>query len=91
MWLGGGGHTEALLKAGARVIGLDQDPDALEFAGARLESFGELFTPVRSSFGRVREVLDDLGIADRPPRMDDRANTRLCGCIHAVPEREERV
>ena len=61
--LGGGGHTEALLDAGARVIGLDQDPDALEFAGARLESFGELFTPVRSSFGRVREVLDDLGIA----------------------------
>src|SRR5437879_5085883 len=34
--LGGGGHTAALLAAGARVIGLDQDPEALEFAQRRL-------------------------------------------------------
>ena len=30
--LGGGGHAEALLDAGARVIGLDQDPSALRAA-----------------------------------------------------------
>jgi len=26
--LGGGGHSEAFLRAGARVIGIDQDPEA---------------------------------------------------------------
>ena len=26
---GGGGHTEALLAAGARVVALDKDPEAL--------------------------------------------------------------
>jgi 2-polyprenyl-3-methyl-5-hydroxy-6-metoxy-1,4-benzoquinol methylase len=29
---GGGGHTGAILRAGADVVALDQDPDALAFA-----------------------------------------------------------
>ncbi|HSI16080.1 MAG TPA: 16S rRNA (cytosine(1402)-N(4))-methyltransferase RsmH [Chthoniobacter sp.] len=61
--LGGGGHTAALLAAGARVIGLDQDPEALEFAGRKLTEFGDRFTPVHSSFAKAGEVLDRLGIA----------------------------
>lgn len=60
--LGGGGHTEAFLRAGARVIGLDQDPQALAFAGERLAGYGEQFTPVRSNFEEVGTVLDRLGI-----------------------------
>ena len=38
--LGGGGHTEAFLKAGAQVIGLDQDWRlilAARYAGARIQ------------------------------------------------------
>jgi len=61
--LGGGGHTAALLAAGARVIGLDQDPEALRFAEKRLVEFGEQFSAVHSSFTKVGEVLDGLGIA----------------------------
>src|SRR5436190_21291811 len=34
--LGGGGHTMALLAAGAQVIGIDHDPEALSFASRRL-------------------------------------------------------
>ncbi|HZJ54191.1 MAG TPA: 16S rRNA (cytosine(1402)-N(4))-methyltransferase, partial [Myxococcaceae bacterium] len=34
--LGGGGHAEALLAAGAEVIGVDRDPSALAAARARL-------------------------------------------------------
>jgi 16S rRNA (cytosine1402-N4)-methyltransferase len=64
--LGGGGHTEALLASGARVIGLDQDPDAIAWASERLVGVGEQFQAVRSSFARVSEVLDQLGI----PRID---------------------
>ena len=61
--LGGGGHTAALLARGARVIGLDQDADAIAFATARLGDADENFRAVRSSFALVGEVLDGLGIA----------------------------
>ncbi len=60
--LGGGGHSAALLAAGARVIGVDQDPEALAFAEARLGDGGENFRTVRSNFARIGEALDALGI-----------------------------
>jgi len=60
--LGGGGHTEALLEAGARVIGLDQDPQALAFARERLARFGDRFQAVRANFETVSAVLDGLGV-----------------------------
>jgi 16S rRNA (cytosine1402-N4)-methyltransferase len=60
--LGGGGHAAALLAAGARVIGLDQDRDAIAEATARLAGAGREFKAVRSNFSQVDEVLDDLGI-----------------------------
>ena len=59
---GGGGHTEAILQAGADVLALDQDPDALEFAGARLTNFGSRVTLQRANFREAGEVLDRLGI-----------------------------
>ena len=61
--IGGGGHAAALMAAGARVIGLDQDAEALDHAVRRLAEFGDLFQPVRSSFAEAVEVLDGLGIA----------------------------
>ncbi len=60
--LGGGGHTAALLAAGARVIGLDQDPEALAFAEKRLAEFGDRFTGLHTSFARGGEALDRLAI-----------------------------
>ena len=36
--LGDGGHTQAILEKGASVIAIDQDPQALERASARLQS-----------------------------------------------------
>jgi 16S rRNA (cytosine1402-N4)-methyltransferase len=63
--LGGGGHAQALLEAGARVIGLDQDPEALDFAKEkRLHRFGESFQPVRANFARLAAVLDELGVPE---------------------------
>ena len=60
--LGGGGHSERLLQAGARVIGLDQDESALRCATERLRSYGEAFHPVRANFRDLGSVLDDLGV-----------------------------
>lgn len=61
--LGGGGHTEALLEAGAAVIGLDQDPQALEFAQKRLGRFGERFIAAHANFSDVPSVLSRLGVS----------------------------
>lgn len=72
--LGGGGHTEALLAAGATVYGIDRDADALRFAGQRLAAFPG-FHPVQGNFhdmkallsaqgvGQVQGVLLDLGVS----------------------------
>ena len=60
---GGGGHTEAILLTGADVLALDQDPDALAFAAARLTKFGDRVTFRRANFREAARVLDELGIA----------------------------
>ncbi|MBE9528196.1 MAG: 16S rRNA (cytosine(1402)-N(4))-methyltransferase RsmH [Proteobacteria bacterium] len=64
--LGGGGHAEELLKASApdgRVIGIDQDSDAVEASEKKLKVYGDRVTIVRESFTAMRTVLDSLGIA----------------------------
>jgi len=60
---GGGGHTEAILRTGADVLALDQDPDAIEFAKARLTSFAGRVTLRRANFREAGAVLDQLSIA----------------------------
>jgi 16S rRNA (cytosine1402-N4)-methyltransferase len=60
--LGGGGHTEALLQAGATVVAIDQDPEALAHCAERLSVYGERFRPVQASYHEVASVLDQLGI-----------------------------
>jgi 16S rRNA (cytosine1402-N4)-methyltransferase len=60
--LGGGGHAEALLHAGARVIGFDRDAQAVAYATRRLAWFGERFTPVNASFADATSVLAGLGV-----------------------------
>lgn len=62
MTLGGGGHSEEILRRGGRVLGIDQDSVALKAAAARLESFGERFIPVKSNFQAIKSVLSEKGI-----------------------------
>lgn len=64
--LGGGGHTEAILQAtepDGKVIGLDQDDEALAAASQRLKPFGERFCPIRANFAEMEQVLAADGIA----------------------------
>ncbi|ABB14552.1 16S rRNA (cytosine(1402)-N(4))-methyltransferase RsmH [Carboxydothermus hydrogenoformans] len=61
--LGGGGHSEEILKrADCRVVGLDQDEDALNHAAKRLAPFGDRFIPVKSNFRNIRKVVYRLGL-----------------------------
>jgi 16S rRNA (cytosine1402-N4)-methyltransferase len=60
---GGGGHSEAILRTGADVLALDQDPDAIQHATEQLARFGRRATLRRANFRHVDKVLDQLGIA----------------------------
>ena len=63
--LGGGGHSFQILKRlgdGGRLIGIDQDEDALKAAGERLAIFEDKVTTVRSNYCHMKQVLADLGI-----------------------------
>ncbi len=67
--LGGAGHAMAVLEhcPHLRLLGIDQDPLAIEAATARLvdsagASSADRVTIVRARFDRLAEILDDLGI-----------------------------
>jgi 16S rRNA (cytosine1402-N4)-methyltransferase len=62
--LGFGGHAEGLLEAGARVIGVDQDPQAATSASDRLARFGTRFAHVRGNFRDVRALLASVGVTE---------------------------
>ncbi|NNE71353.1 MAG: 16S rRNA (cytosine(1402)-N(4))-methyltransferase RsmH [Rhodothermales bacterium] len=66
--LGGGGHTAALLDAldaGGRVVGIDQDSDAIEAASTRLSDFiqtGHLQV-IQGNFANLPVLLGTLNIS----------------------------
>ena len=66
--LGGAGHAAALLEARAdlRVLGLDQDPDALAAAQVRLAPFGSRATATHARFDRLASVVAASGAAIQP-------------------------
>lgn len=64
--LGGGGHTRAMLEASAPdgcVLGIDQDPDAIERTGRLLESYGARFQTVHGNFSEIAELADSNGFS----------------------------
>ena len=58
---GGGGHSALLLQAGAEVIGLDQDPQALAECRETLKEFAPRARFVESNFRDTCEALDNIG------------------------------
>lgn len=60
--LGGGGHTEKMLEAGAVVYGVDRDPQALEYAGKRVKRFGDRFRPVKGNYRDVLKHMREHGV-----------------------------
>jgi len=62
--LGLGGHSEAILQSSpqARVIGIDQDLDAIALAKQRLEKYGQRFEVYQANFSEIDEVLNEAKI-----------------------------
>jgi 16S rRNA (cytosine1402-N4)-methyltransferase len=62
--VGLGGHSRALLEAGAgRVLGLDRDLSALALARETLAGFSDRIELVHADYRELERVLDERGIA----------------------------
>ena len=64
--LGGGGHSYEIaskLSVKGRLIGIDQDADAIVAATERLKPFADRVTIVRNNYTNIDEVLKELGIS----------------------------
>jgi 16S rRNA (cytosine1402-N4)-methyltransferase len=63
--LGGGGHALEILRKTTphgRLIGIDQDKEALEIAAKRLEKYKERVTLVHDNFRNLKTIVNGLGI-----------------------------
>ena len=83
--LGGGGHAGEILKCGGKVIGVDQDQDALDHVGKKLSKYIENGSLIleKSNFNGILEIaqkhklpiqgiLFDLGISSHQIDGNDR-------------------
>ena len=79
--IGGAGHAKAILEKGAKVLGIDQDPEAVEYAKSlnlkglkivkgNFSQIGEIAR--REGFEKVDGIIFDLGVSshqlDKPER-----------------------
>lgn len=71
--LGGGGHTEGILKAGGKVLGIDLDPEAIsevaknhqleiKEVNGHLEAWSDNLILYQSNFANLKEVVNNTKI-----------------------------
>lgn len=60
--IGLGGHASRFLERGARVIGVDRDPEALEIARVRLGASEDRLTLAHGDFRFLYSILETLGV-----------------------------
>lgn len=63
--LGGGGHSYEVaskLDEKGKLIGIDQDEDAIRAAGERLKEFGSKVVIIRDNYCNIKNILQDIGV-----------------------------
>ena len=62
--LGGAGHSSEIAKrlTTGKLIGFDQDAEAIEASSRRLEPFGDRVTIIRDNFSHISSRVQELGI-----------------------------
>lgn len=63
--LGGAGHASEVVKRlsnRGRLIGIDQDADAIKVAGERLSEYKDQVTIIRSNYANMKEELHAIGV-----------------------------
>lgn len=62
--LGLGGHTKAILETSEdiKVIGIDQDIEAIGYARENLAEFDERIEIIHANFSEIKQVLNNVGI-----------------------------
>ncbi len=58
--LGGGGHSQAILDAGGRVVAIDRDDDAIEYCKAHVP--GDI-TYIKGQYENAATLLEGVGVA----------------------------
>lgn len=59
--LGGGGHSQGILRAGGKVVAIDRDTDAIEYCKANL--VGDI-TYIKGQYENAVELLNGVGITE---------------------------
>lgn len=59
--LGGGGHSEEILKRGGMLLGIDQDPEAVAYAGGRLLKNFPSLKLAQANFVEIDKIAKENG------------------------------
>src|SRR5690349_9911889 len=64
--LGLGGHSKALLERQPelRLVGLDQDADAIKIAKETLKPYGDRVTVIQTNFVDIGDAISGLGVRE---------------------------